>query len=341
MVAEALHRGVEIARAAGASMRRIATADIGGTHARFAHASVDNGKVTELRRPLVLRTNALPTFEAAWEEFGRQCGQDLPAELAIAVAGPVGAQAKLTNASWVLDADQLRADLGLDRCKIINDLAAVAHALPELEAASFLHLCGPDRPLEHERVVTVIGAGTGLGAAVLVKKSGSYEVVETEAGHIGFAPVDDLDAQILETLRAQFDRVSVERILSGPGLLNIYQGLAASTGLRATIDDDQELWTVALAGTDRLAEAALERFCMCFGAVAGDLALAHGATAVVLGGGLGQRLSGRLLASKFADRFVAKGRFARHMADVAVKVVTYPEPGLLGAAVALVRESRS
>ena len=321
-------------------MRQIVTTDVGGTHARFALATITGGRVTELSEPVTLKTNEHASFQTAWEEFGRRSGRDLPNELAIAFAGPVtGELLKLTNNPWVIRPALIGEKLGVDRFTIVNDFGAVGHAVATLDGAAYSHVCGPERGLPEDGIVTIVGPGTGLGVAALLRHSdGSYDVIETEGGHLDFAPLDPLEDAILVQLRKSFRRVSVERLISGRGLVNIYDALAAIENRPATIRDDKALWAAALEGRDSLAAAALDHLCLCFGAVAGDMALAHGASAVVIGGGLGLRLSDHLPRSGFRDRFIAKGRFERRMDDMPVKLVTYPEPGLIGAAAAFARE---
>ena len=138
-------------------------------------------------------------------------------------------------------------------------------------------------------------------------------MIETEGGHIDFAPLDGLEDKILNYLRRSFRRVSVERIACGSGLVNLYNAIASIEGKAVQHPDDKALWAAALEGSDPLAIAALDRFFLSLGAVAGDLALAHGANAVVIAGGLGYRLKDRFAISGFADRFIAKGRFERRM----------------------------
>jgi glucokinase len=202
----------------------------------------------------------------------------------------------------------------------------------------FRHLCGPDGPLPRQGVVSIIGPGTGLGVAALLRKSDHYEVIETEGGHVDFAPLDSLEDKILVQLRRNFRRVSVERVVAGQGLPNLYEALAAIEKLDVSIHDEKDLWTAALTGTDSLATAALDRLCLSLGAVAGDLALAQGANSVVIAGGVGLRLSEYLPRSGFRDRFIAKGRFERRMDEMPVKLITYPQPGLFGAAAAFAKE---
>ena len=319
-------------------MRQIVAADVGGTHARFALASIDEGRVIALDQLLTFRTGAHASFHAAWEEFERHVGNPLPREIAIAFAGPVGSERlKLTNNPWVIQPDQFATVLGVDRHLIVNDFGAVAHAVASLDASAFSHVCGDDVPLPDDGVITIVGPGTGLGVATLVRRPGRYDVIETEGGHIDYAPLDPIEDQILAYLREDFGRVSVERLVAGNGLVNIYASLAALEQRPLLLRDDKALWAAALNGSDGFAAAALERLLLIFGAVAGDLALSHGADAVVIAGGLGLRLKDQLSHSGFARRFVAKGRFKRRMEALSVKLVTYPQPGLFGAAAAFAR----
>jgi glucokinase len=319
--------------------RRIAVADVGGTHARFALAEIDGGRVLGLGEPVTLKTSEHGSFQLAWQEFGRRIDVPLPDELAIAFAGPVGGDLlKLTNNPWVIRPALIHERLVVDRYTIVNDFGAVAHAVATLGDRDFRHLCGPERPLPEEGVISVVGPGTGLGVAALLRRSGTYEVIETEGGHIDFAPLDVLEDRILVELRRSFRRVSIERIASGRGLWNVYEALGAIEGKGLTFRDEKELWTAALAGSDSLANAALDRVCLTLGAVAGDMALAQGAAAVVIAGGVGLRLADYLPRSGFRDRFIAKGRFERRMDEMPVKLITYPQPGLIGAAAAFAKE---
>ena len=320
-------------------MRQIAVADVGGTHARFALAQIDGGRVVALDEPIKLHTSEHGSFQLAWQEFGRRKGIELPTELAIAFAGPVGGEVlKLTNNPWVIRPYLMKERLGVDRFTIVNDFGAVGHAVANLPDEEFWRICGPDLPLPSEGVITIVGPGTGLGVAALLRKDGGYEVIETEGGHVDFAPLDKLEDRILTLLRRSFRRVSVERIASGQGLWNLYESLGAIEKQPLTFHDEKELWAAALAGTDGLANAALDRLCLTLGSVAGDMALAQGGMAVVIAGGVGLRLAEYLPKSGFQDRFIAKGRFERRMDEMPVKLITYPEPGLFGAAAAFARE---
>ncbi len=322
-------------------MRHIATADVGGTHARFAIAGIDGGHVTELGEPVTVKTSEFASFQHAWQEFGRRIDEPLPKELAIAFAGPVGGEVlKLTNNPWVIRPALMEEKLGVEQFVIVNDFAAVANAVAELPSSAYRHVCGPERDLPKAGVISIVGPGTGLGVASLLKRADSYDVIATEGGHVDWAPLDPLEDRILTQLRENFRRVSVERLISGRGLLNIYEALGTIENRPYTLRDEKDLWAAALQGTDSLAAAALDRFCLIFGAAAGDYALAQGARAVVLAGGLGLRLVDYLPRSGFQDRFLAKGRFERMMGDMPVKVIVHPQPGLFGAAAAFASAHR-
>lgn len=320
-------------------MTEIVAVDIGGTHARFALARVADGRVESLGEVCTLRTAEHASLETAWESFGASLGRALPPAAAIAVAGPVqGEVLKLTNNPWVIRPASLPQRLGVERYSLVNDFGAVAHAVAQLGDEHFDRLCGPDRPLPEEGVITIVGPGTGLGVAQLLRRGGHYHVIETEGGHIDFAPLDSLEDRILAQLRARYRRVSVERVASGMGLANLYEALAAIEGRDAGYRDEKALWAAAMAGEDNLAAAAFDRFCLSLGAAAGDIALAQGAAAVVIAGGLGLRLRDHLPRSGFRDRFIAKGRFERRMDEMPVRIITYDQPGLFGAAAAFATE---
>lgn len=320
---------------------QIVTADIGGTHARFALATIAAGKVTDLSEPVTLKCAEYASLQTAWEAFGAQIGQPLPRAAAIALATPIrGEVLKMTNNPWVIRPALVKEKLGVDSFTLINDFGAIGHAVQHCAAENFSDLCGPEGDLPASGVITVIGPGTGLGVAFVVRKAdGSYQVIECEGGHVDYAPLDSTEDAILSRLRRQYTRVSVERVCSGPGLVSIYETLASIEGRAISSMDDKTLWQLAMSGEDSLAAAAFDRFCLSLGAAAGDFALAQGAGAVVIAGGLGQRIASRLPQSGFQERFLAKGRFQRLMETIPVKLIDHPQPGLFGAAAAFAQEN--
>ncbi len=320
-------------------MTEVVAADIGGTHARFALTEVAEGRVLSLGEACTLRTSDHASLQTAWEEFSRQRGRALPDAVAIAVAAPIdGEMLKLTNNPWVIRPALIGQQLGVSRFTLVNDFGAVGHAVAQLGGEWFRHVCGPEAPLPSEGVISIVGPGTGLGVGQLLRRDGRYHVIETEGGHVDFAPLDSIEDAILLHLRGRYRRVSTERIASGPGLANIYEALSILEHRPIAIGDDTALWTAALAGSDSLAAAALDRFCLSLGAISGDIALAQGAAGVVIAGGIGHRLADHLPSSGFASRFVAKGRFERRMSAMPVKLITHPQPGLYGAAAAFAQE---
>lgn len=321
-------------------MTELVAVDIGGTHARFALFRIECGKPVQAGDAVTLATSAHRDLASAWAAFGSTAKKPLPPRAAIAIAAPIaGDEIRLTNNSWVLRPASLGAELGVTDHILVNDFEAVGHAVTQLDGSAFGHLCGPDGGLPEKGVISIIGPGTGLGVACIVRNGAEARVLPTEGGHIGFSPLDECEDALHAHLRALHGRVSVERVAAGPGLAAIYTILSARVGKSPTADDDRTVWDRALAGQDSIASAALERFCCCLGSIAGDIALAQGASAVVIAGGLGQRLADILPHSGFAARFTAKGRFAALMQGLPVKIITLAEPGLFGAAAAYARRS--
>lgn len=318
---------------------KLVAVDIGGTHARFALVEVAEGRVVALDDPLTLKTAEHASFQTAYQAFGEAVGAPLPRACSIAVASPVGGELiKLTNNPWIIRPALIPERLEVDTFSLINDFGAIGHAVGQMEAEHFQHVCGPDIPLPDQGAITVCGPGTGLGVAQVLRLRDGYHVIATEGGHMDFAPLDAFEDALVKRLRKDFNRVSCERVTAGPGIVALYQTLAEIEGRATQQLDDKAIWSLALEGGDSLALAALDRFCLALGAVAGDLALAHGPTAVVIAGGLGLRLKDRLLQSGFEQRFTAKGRFQGLMKSIPVKIITHPQPGLFGAAAAFAQD---
>lgn len=310
----------------------LVAADIGGTHARFALAQIEDGRVLQLGEALTLKTADHAGLAEAWRAFGDHQSRPLPSAAALAFAFPVENDLpQLTNMPWTVDARTLPDDLGVAEHLILNDFAAVGHAVATLDPSYFLHIAGPDVALPESGVISVVGPGTGLGVGLVIREEGRHKVIASEGGNMDFSPHDDLDDRLMAAMRRRYGHVSAERLVSGPALRGIYAVLAEAEPPYAA---DRELWQAALDGNDPVAAAALERFCLCLGAFAGNIALAHGASALVLAGGLGLRLRGHLATSGFAECFAAKGEYRSILEQLPVKLIAHPEPGLYGAAAA-------
>jgi glucokinase len=321
-------------------LREIIAADVGGTNARFARAMLGDDGVPQLGVIRKYRVADYPSLQACWSAFAREDGGALPDAASIAFATAIsGETIKLTNSSWVIRREHLAEDLGLSALSLVNDFGAIAYAVSKLPPESFETLFGPQMPLPRNGSVTILGPGTGLGVALILFENGQPHIAATEGGHLDYAPLDAVESRVLDYLRGKFGRVSTERIVSGPGLNNIYQGLASLSHEKIELLSDADLWQAALEGTQPIARAALERLCLSYGSTAGDLALAHGPHHVVLAGGLTQRMKDYLVnESGFHARFVAKGRFESLMKAVPVSLAVHDEIGLFGAAAAFREE---
>lgn len=322
------------------AMTELVTVDIGGTHARFALATITADGAITLGEPITLQTADHGSFELAWQAFAAYAGRRLPGAAALSIAGPVeGEVIRFTNNPWTIRPAALGHEIGAEQVTLVNDFAAVAHAVARAPAGDFIHLCGPDVPLPETGTISVVGPGTGLGVAHLWRDGrGAYHVQATEGGHVAFAPLDSIDDAILARLRTRYPRVSAERVVAGPAIVELHAALAALEGRAIAQYNDRTLWQLGISGEDSLAAAAVERFCLSLGAVAGDIALAQGASGVAIAGGLGLRLRETLQRSGFDARFVAKGRFEGLMARLPVRLITQAQPGLFGAAAAFAKE---
>ena len=316
-------------------MSRIVVGDIGGTHCRFAIAELAAGERPSIGSMRRYRSRDLAGLDAAWARFAADEGETMPRDAALAVAAPIeGDVLRFMNNDWRIPRHSIAADLGLDRLTLLNDFGAVSHAVSILASDELIPLCGPER-LPEDGIVSVMGPGTGLGVAILDRRGGGLRIVETEASHIGFAPLDPEEEELADALVARYGRASVERVVSGPGLIDIYRFLGGGDW---DVMKAADLWSAAIAGEDGMAERALDIFVRCLGAAAGDIALAQGAMGVVVTGALANRIDHLLTAPIFEARFTAKGRYRERMQRTAVMLATVEEPGLLGAATAFQRQ---
>lgn len=317
----------------------VLVADIGGTNARFALALPGRHR-PELQHVEKLRTSEYASLQQATRHY-LQAVDVRPERAAIAVACPVrDDDIRLVNRAWSFNRGELAAKLGIDELHVLNDFGATARAVATLEPGEFELLHGPDDDRLHTPI-SVIGPGTGMGMALLVDcPQHQWRVIETEGGHISFAPLGTEERRIHDWLAARHGRVSIERALSGSGLAKIHAILAGMPASRtetseAKLRSPASVVARALGGEDQAARAALARFCAILGSVAGDTALIHGAWTVAIAGGIVPRFIPFLKSSAFRERFLDKGRFAAHLEKVRILVVTHPEPGLLGAALSI------
>lgn len=310
--------------------------DIGGTNVRLAVADLAGG-TPRLSAQKSLPHAGVATFEDVVSRYLKELGGPIPEAIVVAVAGPIkDGEVRLTNGQWFISEKGLLAK-GFGFARLINDYAALGYAVEHL-VGDDLAPVGGNQPGIPGQTVGVLGAGTGLGVAALVRDAHASSVMVTEGGHIAFAPVDDTEFEILKVLRTRFARVSVERVLSGPGLANLHWALAEIGGIKAEVLPPEEISKRGIANTDSLCAAALDRFCGIYGRFAGDMALAFGARGgLYLGGGIAPKLLPQLNAGTFRRCFEDKGRFVGYVSIIPTKVIMHPYAALLGSAEAALR----
>ncbi|MGM0767286.1 MAG: glucokinase [Pseudomonadota bacterium] len=306
--------------------------DIGGTNARFALVRAGE---TRLEAIQTLRCRDYENPGCAIIDYLQKVGVATVAEVCLAVASPDrGSRVRLTNNHWSFDREEMRKQFQWRTFRTINDFTAMALGVPHVAAGKLVHVCGGPGDSRGPRLV--MGPGTGLGVSGLVPVAQGWVPLITEGGHVDFAPVDDTEMAVLHILGARFGRVSVERILCGQGLLNLYQAHAEIQGLTARLDDPEKITAAAIGDADPLAVQTLGHFCEILGRVAGNAALTLGSTGgVYLCGGILPRILTFFLNSPFQSGFENKGRMRPLMEFTPVYVVNEPCAGLLGAAQAL------
>jgi glucokinase len=312
--------------------------DIGGTNARFALADLSAPEPRVLDEH-TFGDDRFATLREAALEYLRRTGAK-PKRATLAVAAPVtGDQITFANRAWSFRRSELQSALALEHLQLINDFGAIGWAAPHLGPTQRAPMAG-EVAGELEGPVTLIGPGTGLGVGLLVGPAErGWRVVETEGGHASFAASDDEERGIVRWIGARHKRVYNELLLSGQGLARIDAALRGvppdplpdpQSGLRSP----KEIVDAALRG-DAGAKRALDRFCNTFGSVAGDVAMLHGSRTVLIAGGIVLHFLDHFRASGFMQHFAGKGPYAPYMQRVSVQVITHPNPGLLGAAVAM------
>ena len=325
----------------------ILAGDIGGTKALLLLASWRQGRLAPLleRRYAVASFGNFSALLAQFLEEGRQQrGRDLRLSRAcFGAAGPAaGDRVQMTNLPWGIDGAAIAAEFGIARVRVVNDFEAAAMGVDALDPGDSETLQQGEPLAQAPRVV--IGAGTGLGVAYALPQGKHYRVIAGEGGHAGFAPADAEQMRLWQALHAQFGRVSVEHVVSGPGLARIYEflcaGLPQAPELRERVraEGAAAISRHALEQGDPLASHALDLFIACYGALAGDHALAGTARGgVYIAGGMARKMFSRLAAGGFMTAFNAKGVQAHLNLRIPVSVVMTERLGLLGAALIAAR----
>lgn len=307
--------------------------DVGGTHARFARVGAD-GRPRDVRVLPTAEYADLASALAAYLEAAGTTGAEAGAA-AVAVACPVaGDEVRLTNGTWTFSIAATRARLGLARLVVLNDFEALALSLPELRGNDLDTVRGG--AAEAGAPLALIGPGTGLGVSGLVACGALWRALGTEGGHRDLAAASEREWRVVERLAARFGHASLERAVSGPGLVNLYRAICELDGRAAEDLRPEQVPEQALAGICPASLEATRLFSGWLGAAAGDLVLTLGARGgLYLGGGVLEAMGAAFDRALFLARLGAKGRFEEYLRPVPVYWIRHPAPALLGAARAL------
>lgn len=309
-------------------------ADIGGTNARFA--LLDG---LERRDEVVLACADYPDLVSAAEEYLRRVGaskNSRPLEAALAIAGPVTNDiVRMTNHVWQFSAAHTKQQLGLRRLIILNDFTALAMAVRHLKGADLEQVGGgkatPNAP------IAVIGPGTGLGVSGLIPSGQHWIPLQGEGGHVTLSVMNELEVAVLKQLQQRFSHISAERVLSGPGLVTLYDALCGVHGVVPEVLTPPELTARAKDGSCRMCLETVSMFCALLGTMTGNLVLTLGALGgAYIGGGIAPGLGPMFTSSRFRDRFEDKGRFTDYVSRVPTFLIRAELPALLGLASAFV-----
>jgi glucokinase len=301
-------------------------ADIGATNVRFALESAGR-----LQAKVTWPCARFGDFTAAAREFlANQVDVISPTRAALGIAAPfTGTRIKMTNHPWTIDLAAIRDALGLEYVAAINDVAAVAMAIPWLNPGE-LAVVKPGTAVR-DATAAVLAPGTGLGVAALLSTPKTAMAIASEGGHATLSAIDEGEAALIAILRAWFGHVSVERVLSGPGLVNLYRAIAQRDGQPAETLDPAGIIERAQEGSCVMCREAVARFCDFLGSMAGDVALMFTARGgIYLAGGVALGVPTKFLMDGLARRFTAKGRYAGFLEPIPVFLITSAIPAFTG-----------
>lgn len=301
--------------------------DVGGTNARLALCDMDDGSISHIH---TYSGKDYATLEAVIRHY--LTAQKVEAtEACIAIACPITDDwVEMTNSAWAFSIQQMKNSLGLSRLEVINDFTAVSMAIPMLRAGDVVQFGGGEA--KPAGPIAVYGAGTGLGVCHLVHLTERWVSLPGEGGHVDFAANSEEEAAVLAKLRGEFGHVSAERVLSGPGLVNLYRSIVANEGRSPEKLEPQQVTERAVEGSSEDCRRALSLFCVIMGRFGGNLALNMGAFGgVYIAGGLVPRFLDFFRASGFRAAFEDKGRFKEYLSAIPVYLISHEQPGLLGA----------
>ncbi|MCP5287234.1 MAG: glucokinase [Burkholderiaceae bacterium] len=311
-------------------------ADIGGTYARFALEF----SAGQFEHATSLRCADHADFHAAVTAYLASVPAPRPDHAAVAIANPVeGDQVRMTNYHWQFSIEQMRDELALETLVVVNDFTALAMALPRLGRHDTRQVGGGEP--RARSVIGLLGAGTGLGVSGLIPAGDGHVALGTEGGHVSFGPRDAREHAILAFAEREFDHVSFERLVSGPGLELIHRALRDRAGLPPDGLKAPEITRRGLDGSDALCRETLDAFCAMLGTAASNLAVTLGAMGgIFIGGGIVPRLGAYFEQSPFRARFEDKGRFSAYLAGIPTYVITAENATFIGASAILSEQLR-
>lgn len=309
-------------------------ADVGGTNIRLA--TVLNNVIENIECFKCADFDSLESVTAHYIDKNSLSIEDA----CFGIAGPVvGDVFTMTNLGWSFSSKSVQDALNINQVHFINDYTAIAMSLASLDNKQLTTIHAGQQDIDAPRVVC--GPGTGLGVAQLVKVNGFYQCISGEGGHSDFAPTDLRQLKLLESLMSKFERVSVERLLSGQGIVNIYQSLASIDGIDAQAFDASQISLAYIKKNDPLCVETMEVFYKVLAQYLGNMVLTSGAFGgVYIAGGIIPRIIDVLDKQDFVNAFSRKGRFTNYVLTAPIYLITEPQPGLIGAKVYLTQQQQ-
>ena len=310
-------------------------ADIGGTNARFAIVD-EGGFVPEYER--TLSCSEYPTLVDAVTAYLDDVSSEMPETASLAIATPVSNdRIVMTNHVWDLSVDETRRALGIRSLKVLNDYTALALALPHLSSDDYKQI-GSGTSIKNQPMA-VLGPGTGLGVSGSIYVDNYWLPLQSEGGHVSYGPLNDRESDVFKFIRKRYDHVSAETLVSGPGLVLLYESIAQCDGIQCAQLSPEQVTYEALNETNASAQEAVSMFCGILGVMAANLALTLGARGgVFIGGGIVPKLGDYFEASYFRACFENNTRFKHYLEEIPTFVIESKYPALIGAAVSVKRE---
>lgn len=315
-------------------MNPVIVADIGGTNARFGLVTgfdADSGRILIEQKRQYLGAD-FPDFNSVFSCYTDSLDGVRPGQACIAAAGPVkGGRVSMTNLNWSISSSETCKTFGFDRVELINDFTALAYSTLFLGADSLSIICRGEMNPEAPRCI--VGPGTGLGVSALAPGKGHWLSLSGEGGHITLASTGKYENQVIQQIAPAQGMVSAEKILSGPGILRLYQAICAIEGYPGIAATPEEITNLALSDSDPAASATFSVFCRLLGGMVGDMILAFGAEGgAFLAGGILPRIEPILKESEFEHCLKNKGVMSNYLDDIKVALITANDAALVGAA---------